>query len=342
MDIHTVAVAIGAEVFFPPSCGEKSIELKGLAPIDQAKFGDLTFLTSAEYEKYLSTTGASAVILKGPKVEVAVPQLVHKNPYYAMAKAAQLFYRPSYSQTGISDRAVIDPTASIGRDVRIYPLAVIGKGATIGDRSVVYPHAYVGDYAQVGSDTVIHGNVTVGERCKVGNRVIIHAGSALGPDGFGFAPGDGELAKIPQVGIVVLEDDVEIGGLCSIDRATLGETRIGQGTKLDSHVHIAHNVKIGRNCLFCGVSKVAGSTTIGDWCVFGGDCAIINNIRICDGVRVGAKAGVTKSIDEPGDYMGFPAVPAAQWKRQMVQARRYEGMEKRLKALESAFKENSK
>jgi UDP-3-O-[3-hydroxymyristoyl] glucosamine N-acyltransferase len=150
------------------------------------------------------------------------------------------------------------------------------------------------------------------------------------------------LAKIPQVGVVVIADDVEIGGLCSIDRATMGETRIGRGTKLDSHVHIAHNVKIGENCLLCGGAKIAGSTIIGDWCVLGGDSSVTNNIRLGNGVRIGAMAGVTKSLDEPGDYMGFPAIPAAQWRRQIVAARRIGSAEKRLQNLENAFKEFSK
>jgi UDP-3-O-[3-hydroxymyristoyl] glucosamine N-acyltransferase len=333
---------LGAELVFPENVPTDDLVLQGIAPIDTAAKGQLTFLTSPEYEKFLGSTNASAVIIKAPKKDVKIPQIIHANPYFAMAKAAQLFFRPTYSASGVSEKAEVHPEAQLGSDVIIYPFVVVGKGAVIGDRSVLYPGVYVGDFVQIGVDTVVHSNVSIGERCRIGSRVIIHAGSALGPDGFGFAPGNGEIAKIPQVGIVVLEDDVEIGGVCSIDRATMGETRIGRGTKLDSHVHVAHNVKIGENCLLCGGSKIAGSTILGDWCVLGGDCSVVNNIRIGNGVRVGAKAGVTKSLEESGDYMGFPAIPAAQWRRQIVAARRAEGVEKRLQALENAFKEFSK
>jgi UDP-3-O-[3-hydroxymyristoyl] glucosamine N-acyltransferase len=340
--ISLIAEMIGAELVAPEGGMVGDLSLEGVAPIDTACRGQLTFLTSPEYERFLDITNASAVIIKTARKDFRIPQLVHSNPYFAMAKAAQIFYRPTYSQTGISEKASVHPEAVLGAHVVIYPFAVIGKGAILGDRAVVYPNAYIGDFAQIGADTVIHANASVGERCRVGSRVIIHAGSVLGPDGFGFAPGNGELAKIPQVGIVVIEDDVEIGGLCSIDRATMGETRIGQGTKLDSHVHIAHNVKIGKNCLLCGASKIAGSTVLGDWCVLGGDASVVNNIRLGNGVRIGGKGGVTKSLDEPGDYMGFPAVPAAQWRREVVRLRRLEQMEKRLRELENAFKEFSK
>lgn len=340
MKIRELAEFLGGQLVDPGNVGCGKID--GIGPIDKAQPGQVTFLTSPDYERYLATTQASAVILKDRREGIAIPQIVHSNPYYAMAKAAQIFYRPAHSATGTSERASIHPEAEVGKDAVIYPFVVVGRGAVVGARSVLYPGTYIGDFAHVGEDTVIHANVSIGERCRIGSRVIIHAGSALGPDGFGFAPGNGELAKIPQVGVVVVEDDVEIGGLCSIDRATMGETRIGRGTKLDSHVHIGHNVKIGENCLLCGAAKVAGSSTLGDWCVLGGDSSVTNNVRLGRGVRIGAKAGVTKSLEEAGDYMGFPASPAREWRRQMAAARHLGEIEKRLRQLENDLKDISK
>ncbi|MEZ4743271.1 MAG: UDP-3-O-(3-hydroxymyristoyl)glucosamine N-acyltransferase [Bdellovibrionota bacterium] len=332
MRISELAVFLSAELVNPPMCEDDDVFLRGVLPISEAKPGFLTFLTAKEYEKYLKQTQASAVILAHARDDIAIPQLVHADPYFAMAKAFQVLHKAeSLAYSGISDRSEVHPSAEIGKDVVIFPFTFVGKNAVIGDESVLYPGVYIGEGSKIGKGSTLHANVVIGDRCVVGEHALIHAGTVLGADGFGFAPSrkHDEIVKIPQVGNVVLGDFVEIGSCCTIDRATMGSTSIGNGSKLDSHVHIGHNVKVGRNSMLCGGAKIAGSATIGDWCVLGGEASVSNHCVLSDGIRIGAKAGVTKNLTEPGDYMGFPAEAAGKWRRQVASSRRFSGFEKK-------------
>lgn len=332
MKLGELAKRLGAELVG----GSADTEIKMVAPIATARAGEVTFLVNAEYEKHLATTGASAVIV-GKRLDSAsrLAQLVHKNPYWAFAKTAQVFFPAKPERPGVSELASVDPSARIDASATVYPFAYVGARAKIGPRSVIYPGVYLGEDVEIGEDTVLRANVVVEPRIRIGNRVLIHGGSVLGGDGFGFAPGDDGLAKIPQVGGVVIADDVEIGGLCTVDRGALENTVVGYGTKLDSHVHIGHGATLGKHCMMCGQSGLAGSAKLGDKVVVGGNTGISNRVVIADGVQVGACSGVTKSIPDAGTtHIGFPAGPQKDWQRGIVYVRRIPDLEKRIKELE--------
>ena len=236
MRLTEIASRLKAELVLPPGSEEDAV-VKRIAPIQDAQPGDITFLSNPEYAKYLPQTKASAVILKDAHEDVGVVQIVHKNPYWAYAKVAQLFHMSHRGPTGIADEAFIAEDAKLGDDITVYPFAFIASDAEIGDRTVVFPGAYVGSGAKIGHDSVLYPNCFIGRDVEIGNYVIVHAGAAIGTDGFGFAIGDESIEKVPQLGTVKVEDHVEIGALCSIDRAALEATTIGKGSKLDSKVH---------------------------------------------------------------------------------------------------------
>lgn len=318
------------------------IEIHSVAPIEQAGPGSLSFIASAEYEKYAAETKASAIITRQAVENCPVPQLLHKNPYLAFAKIALTFYKPEHGFQGISSQAYVAETAVIEEEVTVFPFAYIGPGAHIGKGSIIYPGAYIGSNVSIGSHTTVFANAVIYDRCKLGKQVIVHSAAIIGADGFGFAKGDGQIVKIPQTGIVVIEDDVEVGASTTIDRATMGETRIKRGTKLDSQVHIAHNVEVGEYCLFSAQTGIAGSAKIGNWVTAGGNAGFNGHIEVKDGVTVGAKAGVTAGIGPGGVFMGFPAIPAQEWRRQHVYVKRLPDYEKRVKELEKRLAELEK
>jgi UDP-3-O-[3-hydroxymyristoyl] glucosamine N-acyltransferase len=337
-----MARLLGARIHLPASAPEgwaDKVELTGVAPIERADEGQLSFVTNPEYAKYAPLCKASAIIVAEPVEGVRGAQLIHKNPYWAFARAAQVFYREDHGEKGVHAQAVIDPTARVGRDVTIHPFVVVGKNAVIGDRVVLYPGVFVGMNAEVGEDSVLRANVVIEHGCRVGKRAIIHACTVVGADGFGFAPGESGVAKIPQTGIVVIGDDVELGAHVSIDRAAMGETRLGNGCKLDDKVHVAHNVIVGEHCMFSGQSGIAGSAKIGDRVVMGGHGAINGHITVCSDVQLGGMSAISKTISEGGQYMGIPALPAGEWRRKEVMTRRLPDMEKRLREIEKQLRE---
>lgn len=327
-----IAALVGAELIGDKNAA--SVVVRSVAPLDVATAGDVSFLARADYEEQAKASKAAAIFTAKPLANVAFAQLLHARPYYAFAKVAQLFWRPAHPFSGQSAKASIHPEAHIHPTALIADHVWIGPKAHVGANAVLYPGCFVGAGASVGEDSVLRANVVLEWGCKVGNRVLIHAGAVLGGDGFGFAPGDTDIAKIPQVGNVVIEDEVEIGPCCTIDRAAMGETRICFGAKLDSHVHIAHNVRVGRHTMMSGFTGVAGSAKIGDWVMTGGHSAINGHITIADRVQVGAMSGAVKSIEEPGAYLGFPAVEASKWRRQLVYLKRLGEMEERIRKLE--------
>jgi UDP-3-O-[3-hydroxymyristoyl] glucosamine N-acyltransferase len=319
-----LARQIGAELYLPPGLSEASLEVDILriAPIGSAGSGEVTFVASAAFIDQMATTGAAAVIVAERHSACAKVQLIHPSPYLAYAKTAQLFYKPEQHAPGISPMAYVAPDAVVDPSATVLPLASVMSGATIGAQSVLYPGVYVGRGAKVGANSELRANVVVEAGVEVGNRVLIHAGAVLGADGFGFAPGAQGLEKIPQTGRVVVGDNVEIGALSTIDRGALEDTVLGAGTKLDSHVHVGHGVTIGQHSVLCAFVGIAGSAQIGNGVVLGGHVGVSNKIRIADGVQVGAMSGVTKDLDDKGVFMGFPAVPAGEWRRQIAGARR--------------------
>ncbi|WP_163328164.1 UDP-3-O-(3-hydroxymyristoyl)glucosamine N-acyltransferase [Desulfurobacterium thermolithotrophum] len=297
--------------------GNPEVEIKGISEIQTAEEGDLTFLTNPKYRKFLKTTKASAVILEKEIPELKIAQLLCEEPYVAFAKALSVFYPERLPEPKISSRAIISDTATIGENCYIGDNVFIGKGTKIGKEVKIFPGVYIGNDCEIGDNTVIFPNVTIYERTKVGRFVRIHAGSVIGSDGFGYAFSKNEMKiyKVPQTGKVIIEDFVEIGANTTIDRGTIGDTVIGEGTKIDNLVQIGHNVKIGKYCFIVSQVGISGSTKIGDFVTLAGKVGVAGHIEIASNVTVGAKAGITKSIKKPGTYAGFPARPYREWKK---------------------------
>lgn len=303
--------------------GDASLPISGVAKVEEAKNGMLSFIANPKYEKYLGSTGASCVLIPRSldltKHEQRPPSLIRlEDPYASFVIAINHFAprRPDLP-SGIDPRAAIHPTAVIGAECTIGPFAVVGERSVIGARTVLHPHVVIGRDVTIGDECRIYANVTVREECIIGNRVIIQPGTVIGADGFGFAPKkDRTFQKIPQLGIVVIEDDVEIQANSCVDRATMGETRVKRGTKLDNLVQIGHNAVIGEHTVIAGNSCVAGSTKIGDRNMIGGAVAITGHVFTADDIRVAGGSTATRSLDDPGEtYSGYPAKPAARWRR---------------------------
>lgn len=296
--------------------GDGSVEITGVAGIREAQAGEITFLANPRYEAYLERTNASAIIVAENHRNIGKPLIQNANPYLAFLKAVRFFQgddeRPKpgiHPSVIVGEGSKIDPTASVG------PLVVVESGASIGPRAVVLAGCYVGARARIGADSLLYPNVTLRESCEVGERVIVHSGTVIGSDGFGFVR-DGEFyRKLPQVGNVVVDDDVEIGACVTIDRATTGTTRIGSGSKIDNLVQIAHNVQIGKNCIIVAQVGISGSTVLGDHVVVAGQVGIVGHIEIGSGAIICARSGVSKSV-KPGEKLfGSPALPVGQGKR---------------------------
>jgi UDP-3-O-[3-hydroxymyristoyl] glucosamine N-acyltransferase len=306
-----VAKAVGGTVI-----GDGSVEITGVAGIREAQEGDLTFLANPRYEPYLSKTRASAVIVAENHLDLDKPVIQNPNPYLTFLNAVRYFAgegeRPA---PGVHPTAVVAQDAFVASDASIGPLVTIGAGAAVGARSVLHPGCVLGARARIGEDALLYPNVVIREDCVVGDRVIIHAGTVIGSDGFGFVRDGDVYRKLPQVGTVLVEDDVEIGANVTIDRATTGTTRIGWGSKIDNLVQIAHNVQIGRNCILVSQVGISGSTSVGDDVVLAGQVGVVGHIEIGAGAMVGAQSGVSKSVPAGERLFGYPARPVAQTKR---------------------------
>jgi UDP-3-O-[3-hydroxymyristoyl] glucosamine N-acyltransferase len=309
--------------------GDGSIAITGVAKIEEARSGMLSFIANPKYEKYLETTTASAVMIgrtvdlrKHPKLPPAL--ILLDDPYSSFVIAIERFMPKKIDvEPGIHSTAVVHPTASVGKNCSIGPYVVIGERTTIADGAVIHPHVVIGRDVNIGADCLFYAHVSIREECVIGNRVIIQPGAVIGGDGFGFAPKkDRSYKKIPQIGTVVIEDDVEIQANTCVDRATLGETRIKRGTKLDNLVQIAHNVIVGEDTVIAGLSGVAGSTKIGSRNMIGGGVSITGHVFTADDVKVGGASVATKAFDKPGEtYAGFPGKEISKWRRMEGAAR---------------------
>jgi UDP-3-O-[3-hydroxymyristoyl] glucosamine N-acyltransferase len=298
--------------------GVADIVIKNIRPIDEAKDEDITFLANRKYLKQLNTTGASAVIVP-PQTEAAGKNLVVvKDPYDAFGKLLQLFYPLEHGQKGISPEAYIEKGAVVSDEANIFPRAFISRGAEIAKGAVIYPGAYIGRDVSIGEESVIYANVTIYHSCIIGKRVILHSGVVIGADGLGFANPGKENSKIPQVGTVRIDDDVEIGANSTIDRATLGKTWIGRNVKIDNLVQIAHNVVIGENSVLAAMVGISGSTKLGKSVIVGGQTGMVGHINIGDNVMIGADSKIHKDI-APGEIVGGrPQMPYKLWLKSEV------------------------
>lgn len=290
--------------------GNPEIELSGLAKIEEAKEGDLTFLYLPAYQKFLDTTKASAVLISPDfeKSRTDISYIEVKNPAAAVQKIIISFLKPKINLYGVDPSAAIHPSVQIGKNVGIGKNVVIEEGCSIGDDTVIFHNTVILEKVKIGSNCLIYPNVSIRENCILGNNVIIHSNTVIGSDGFGYIPDEkGVYLKVPQIGNVVIEDDVELGSNVSIDRAALGSTTIKKGVKIDNLVQIAHNVSIGENTAIAAQSGVAGSTKIGKHCILAGQVGIVGHIELADQVIIGAQSGVSKSISKPGKFRGSPA-----------------------------------
>lgn len=319
--------------------GEGSMRLTGVRALADAGPQELSFLHNPKYLEEARASRAGAILV-GPAPELpGRALLVTREPYLALARALELFCPSVKPPEGVHSTAVVSPTAVLGAGVSIGPHAVVEDGAAIGDRTVVGAGCVVGRGAALGADCLLHARVVVESECLVGDRCILQAGAVIGSDGFGFATVDGIHHKVPQVGVVVLEDDVEIGANVTVDRAALEETRIGRGSKLDNLIQIAHNVRLGEGCLLAAQTGIAGSTTVGDHVMFGGQAGVGGHVEIASGALVAAKAAVYKSLPEATMYSGIPARPHREWMRSHANLARFDRLKERIRRLEERIAE---
>lgn len=292
--------------------GDEKVVITGVAGIEDASVGEITFLANPKYQVYLDKTNASAVITSRDIEKASKPIIRTDNPSLAFVKAVS-FIVPSEAKypSGIHATARIGENVRLGKDVAIGPYTVIEDNVSVGDKTVIYPHCYIGTKSAIGACTLIYSNVSIREDITIGKRVVIHSGTVIGSDGFGFITVEGVHHKIPQVGTVVIEDDVEIGSNVSIDRARFDKTIIGQGTKIDNLVHLAHNVIVGKNCFIVAQVGVSGSTEIGNNVILAGQVGVVGHIKIGDNAIVMAQSGVSKSIPEGTTVWGYPAKPVS-------------------------------
>jgi len=316
--------------------GDGELEVARVTGLEQAGPGDVTFFANPRYAHALTVTRATAVILgeTGPGAPCAM--LRTANPYLAFADALELLTPASRPQPGIHPSAVLAPGVECGAGVSIGPLVVVGAGARIGAGTVVHPHAVIGEQASVGDDCTIHSHVAIRERVTIGHRVVIQNGAVIGGDGYGFAQRpDGSHRKVPQVGTVVIEDDVEIGANSTVDRPPVGETRVEAGTKIDNLVQVAHGVKVGRHALLAAQVGIAGSTTLEDGVVLGGQVGVAGHITIGRGVRATAQSGIANSVDAGAFVSGYPAIDNRDWLKASIAFKKLPELRKTVAALEA-------
>ncbi len=318
MKLGEIAKKLGCELR-----GSKEVEVNGVAGIEEAEKEDLTFVSNPKYLPKIESTRAGAIILSADAPTTSTPTLISENPYLAFAQAIELFYQSPEPVPGIHPTASIADDAVLGEDYSIGANVVIGEGVQLGKNALLYPNVTIYPHAEIGDDLIAHSNSVIREYCKVGNRVILQNGAIVGADGFGFAPqADGSYYKMAQSGIVVLEDDVEVGANSCIDRSTVGETRIGQGTKIDNLVQVGHGSRVGQHTILAGQVGLAGSTRVGNHVLLGGQVGTAGHITIGDRVVATAQTGVARSVEAGKMISGTPEMDAALWKRNYVLLRK--------------------
>ncbi|MCK9481191.1 MAG: UDP-3-O-(3-hydroxymyristoyl)glucosamine N-acyltransferase [Bacteroidia bacterium] len=325
--------------------GNQNLVITGVAGIDEALPSQLSFISNLKYIQKIKNTKAGAVIVNKDLQLVELPAgltLIRvSDPYLAFCMVLDKYFNPIKFQSGIEPHSYVHSGATIADSCYIGAFSYVSQGAQLAEKVQIYPHVFVGSNIKIGKNTIIYPGVTLYPETEIGENCIIHSGTVIGSDGFGHAPmPDGSYAKIPQVGKVVIGNYVEIGANCTIDRATLGETRIEDGTKLDNLIQIAHNVKIGKHTVIASQSGVSGSTTLGNYCMVGGQVGFAGHIQIADKSRFGAQSGVPASIKEEGkDWMGTPIVPLKENLKAMVMSRNLPKLEERIRQLENIIKE---
>ena len=306
--LKEIADRVGGKIL-----GDDQVVVTGINSLAEACPGQISFFADPRYKEGLRSTKASAIFVSEPNTGFEGSQVIVRNPALAYAKVAALFASPVPRFGGVSEKAFVSESAVLGTDVSVYPLAYVGGNALIGDHAVLFPGVFVGERARIGNHTVLFPNVTIMNDCVIGDEVIIHAGSVVGSDGFGFVRDGSANVKIPQMGIVQIDDHVEIGANNCIDRAAVGKTWIKRGVKTDNLVQIAHNVVIGEDTVLVAQAAIGGSVSIGDQVVIGGQAAIRDHLRVGDRAMIGSQSGVAKSLSQGEIVSGSPAIPHRLW-----------------------------
>jgi UDP-3-O-[3-hydroxymyristoyl] glucosamine N-acyltransferase len=315
--------------------GDPDVEITGVSVIRHAGPGDLTFLTDLRQAPLLQQSQASAVLVTGDHPTLARPTIAVADPYASMLEVAARFQAPAPAPApGVHPTAVLGPGVQLAAGVVVGANAVIEAAAEIGAGSVIGPLTFVGHHVRIGAGCHLGPNVTVLAECVLGDRVVVHSGTVIGSDGFGFRFAGGAHQKIPQLGRVVIEDDVELGAGCTIDRGTFSETRIGRGTKFDNLVHVGHNVRIGEHAILVAQVGIGGSTTIGNHVVIAGQAGLANHIEIGDAVQIGGKSGVISSVPAQSRIWGYPSMPVEEAKRAFAALRNAAATQRRVHELE--------
>jgi UDP-3-O-[3-hydroxymyristoyl] glucosamine N-acyltransferase len=324
--------------------GNEHATVSTVSKIEESLEGDLCFLANAKYEQYLYTTKATIVLINKsltPKQSVEATLIQVEDAYASFAKLLRIYEETTQSKPKamIEQPSFIHETANLGTAIYVGAFAYIGEQAVIGDKSQIHAQAYIGDGVKIGKNTCIHAGAKIYRNCEIGDNVIIHAGTIIGSDGFGFAFENGAFQKIPQVGNVIIENNVEIGANCTIDRATMGSTIIRQGAKLDNLIQIAHNVEVGANTVIAAQAGISGSTKIGKYCQIGGQAGIVGHIKIADGTKINAQSGVAKEVKESGvSLTGSPAFDYKSTIKSQIIFRNLPEMQTRITQLEHELK----
>lgn len=341
MQLEQLAQFLEASLFVPEGVDFDLAHLiDDISPLDCAQASHISFVLHQKFLPLAEKSSAYAFITGSKIPSLRKPQLVHDEPRLAMARAGNYFYSITSEYSGRSPLAFIASSAQIAETASVHPFAYIGENVVIGEHCCVYPHVYVGKGSKVGERSVLNPGCVIMDGATIGSRVIVHSGAVIGADGFGFLPDkDGSILKIPQKGTVVLEDGVEVGANATVDRATFSATCIKQGSKLDSQVHVGHNVQIGENSMLCGQVGVAGSTKIGKNFIAAGQVGIAPGIEISDNVTLGGKTGVTRSIKAAGQYLGMPAINSISWHKQSIALQKLPELLQRVAQLEKQLAE---
>jgi UDP-3-O-[3-hydroxymyristoyl] glucosamine N-acyltransferase len=334
LSLADLGAKLGADVI-----GDANHEISGVGPLDTAESEHLSFLHNPKYVEEARSSAAGAILVADAEMLPGRNVLVCPEPYLALAHALEIFHPVTRPEPGVHTSAVVGDNASVGEGASIGPMVSVAPGASIGARSVIGPGCVLGRDVSVGADCVLHPRVVIEDRCRIGDRCIIHSGTVVGADGFGFATVDGAHHKVPQVGIAVIEDDVELGANVCIDRAALGETRIGRGTKVDNLVQIAHNVQIGEHCLVVAQVGISGSCRIGHHTVFAGQSGCSGHLDIGSGVVLSARAVAIKDVPDGVTLSGYPARPHREWLKTQANLQRLAGLREKVKELEERLAE---
>ncbi|MFO8086746.1 MAG: UDP-3-O-(3-hydroxymyristoyl)glucosamine N-acyltransferase [Bacteroidales bacterium] len=324
--------------------GNPEVVVDKVSKIEEGTPGSVSFLANPKYKPFIYASKASVIIVDdnfSPEMAVEPTLIRVKDPYVAFARLLEIYNKIKHSKTGISAKAEIAESASIGKDVYIAPFVVIGENVVIGDNSIVYSNTAIGDNVHIGNDCLIFSNVNIYSDCIIGSQVTLHAGVVVGSDGFGFAPQkDSNYKKVAQIGNVIIEDQVEIGANTTIDRATMGSTIIRKGVKLDNLIQIAHNVEIDENTVIAALTGVSGSSKIGKNCMIGGQVGIVGHLQIADEVKIAAQAGVSSSIKEKGfTALGSPAIEYNNYKKSYIHFKNLQSLVDRINVLENEIAE---